>query len=93
MSFLYTGETGTPLRDIIQSLGNKSYACIYERCKWIDRYGIEQDDFFGACSYDAVDKKLSPLDGDTYSLNDLFEEWEETEEGNLVVWERGVLKD
>ena len=51
MSYLYTGEKGIPLKDIIKSLGNKNYKYIECRCKYISENGQEQDDLFGACSY------------------------------------------
>lgn len=92
MSYLNTGEKGIPLKEIINRLGNKNYCCIECRCKWIDRNNQEQDDFFGACSY--IDGALYPLDGDSYSLDDLYIEWEETvEDGKLIliVWEWGEL--
>ena len=92
MSYLYTGEKGIPLKDIIKSLGNKNYKYIECRCKYISENGQEQDDFFGACSY--INGILTPLDGDSYSLEDLYIEWEETvEDGKLIliVWEWGEL--
>lgn len=101
MGIVYTGEKGVPLKEIIEKLGNKNYNFIEFRCKWIDENGQEQDDFFGSCSYQ--DGVLAPLDGDTYSLDDLYIEWEEfvdvdekyTDHGGLVltVWEHGELSD
>ena len=96
MGFLYTGDSGTSLGEIIRQLGNKSYKKIYQRCKWKDESGKENDDFFGICSYNSATGKLIPLDGDIYTLNDLYESWEEgiDPEGDLTltVWERGVLE-
>ena len=95
MRYLNTGEKGIPLKEIINRLGNKNYCCIECRCKWIDRNNQEQDDFFGACSYE--DGVLAPLDGDTYSLEDLYIEWKETDDDNgnysLIVWEYGELSN
>lgn len=96
MGILYVGESGTPLKEIIKSLGNKSYPYIYERCKWIDETGEEQDEYFGVCAYNAETEELIPLDGDSYSLNDLFESWEEDVDIDgdlrLTVWEKGTNK-
>ena len=94
MSYLYTGEKGIPLKDIIKKLGNKDYKYIECRCKYISKDGQEQDDFFGACSY--MDGKLKPLDGDSYSLDDLYIDWKEYMEDGctyLTVWEYGYLSD
>lgn len=101
MGILYTGEKGIPLKDIIKSLGNKNYKYIVCRCKYISENGQEQDDLFGACSY--INGELKALDGDSYSLDDLYIEWEEsvdieeeyTDNGSLIltVWEYGELLD
>ena len=94
MSYLYTGEKGVPLKDIIKSLGNKNYEYIECRCKWTNDNGQEQDDLFGACSY--RDGILIPLDEDSYSLDDLYVEWEENIEDKeliLTVWEWGELSN
>lgn len=101
MSYLNTGEKGIPLGEIIEKLGNKNYNLIICRCKWTDNKGQEQDDFFGTCYY--KDGMLIPLDGDTYSLDDLYIEWEEffdekkeytNKKGYvLTVWEYGELSN
>lgn len=94
MSYLYTGEKGIPLKEIIKSFGNKNYKYIECRCKYIAENGHEQDDLFGACSY--IDGELKALDGDSYSLDDLYIEWEEytqDEDICLTVWEYGYLSD
>lgn len=101
MEYLYTGDKGIPLKDIIKNLGNKNYDFIECRCKWIDEKGQERDDFFGACSYG--DGVLISLEGDSYSLDDLYVEWEEfidvnkkyTDNGGriLTVWEQGEFLD
>ena len=93
---LCKGETGTPLRDIISSLGNKNYSFIRRRCKYKNTIGIICDEFLGICSYE--NGVLTSLDGDTYSLDDLYEEWEEsnTYDGtsfSLTVWEYGHLEE
>ena len=43
---LCTGETGTPLREIISSLGNKNYPFIRCRCKYKNTNGIMCDEFW-----------------------------------------------
>lgn len=95
MSIIITGKTGIPLKDIIAKLGNKSYICIECRCKWTEN-NEEYDELFGGCSYDNKTQTLTPLDGDSYSLNDLYEEYEEfyDTDGNnyLTVWERGYVE-
>lgn len=100
MRYLYTGYKGIPLKEIINNLGNKNYNIIECRCKWIDDNGQEQDNLFGYCAY--IDGVLIPLDGDSYSLDDLYIEWEEvmddeekyTDNGGLVltVWEYGGVQ-
>lgn len=98
MAIIDTGFEGTPLREIIQLLGNKDYPYVEFRCKWEDN-GEKFDEFFGACAYTVG--SLVPLDGDTYSLDDLYAEWEEwvdieemvSDNGALclTVWESGVV--
>lgn len=89
------GYKGVSLKEIIKNLGNKNYSFIECRCKWIDEKGQEQDDFFGACSYN--NGVLTPLDGDSYSLDDLYVEWKEfldkEEKYCLTVWEYGELSN
>lgn len=94
MSYLCIGERGISLKEIIGKLGNKNYDFIECRCKWVDKNGEEQDDFIGACSYKGG--VLTSLDGDSYSLDDLYVEWEETFSNDkvvLTVWEYGELSD
>lgn len=92
MSIINTGYIGIPLREIITRLGNKSYIQIIFRCRWTDN-GEVFDELFGACSYDAETKTLTSLDGDSYSLDDLYVEWKETNHGNiLTVWEQGEVE-
>lgn len=98
-----TGTTGIPLSKIIEQLGNKFYPYIECRCKWTEEDGTEHDEFCGSCSYDNSTGKLTPLDHDSYSLEDLYDEWEETQyldEGYfdgepilLTVWEHGKLSE
>ena len=75
--FITTSKTGIPLREIIKNLGNKSYPYIEFRCKWTEEDGLEYDEYFGACSYDNQTGILTPLDHDSYSLDDLYNEWDE----------------
>ena len=94
MGYLYTGYKGFSLKWIIEKLGNKNYDFIECRCKWIDANGCERDEYFGACSY--VDGSLIPLDGDSYSLDDLYIQWKESINKNgfvLTVWEYGYISD
>ncbi len=97
------GSKGISLREIIEKLGNKSYKFIECRCKWTDENDKEHDDFFGCCSYDSENKALSSLDGDSYSLDNRYAEYEEwTDDGEdiadngeliLTVWEKGTLEE
>ena len=90
-----TGERGIPLKEIIKKLGNKSYSYIDCRCKW-EENGYKYDEYFGSCSYDSKTEILTPLDYDSYSLDDLYEEWEEWKDNNgqinLTVWEQGYVE-
>lgn len=98
MAFINTGYKGIPLREIIKQLGNKDYNFIEIRCKWKEK-NEEFDEFIGACSYKKGE--LMPLDGDTYSLDDLYveyKEWVDLEENEvdggkliLTVWELGEI--
>jgi hypothetical protein len=89
-----TGSTGIPLRTIINQLGNKSYSYIECRCKWIEDDEL-YDIFCGSCSYNSKTKELTALDSDSYSLEDLYNEWEEYSslDGSLylTVWECGTI--
>lgn len=90
---MHLEKSGTPLWKIIEELGNKSYFYIECRYKWADQDG-DHDDFWGCCSYNNETKMLSSVDGDSYSLNDLYDEWVEWQADNgeqcLTVWEYGV---
>lgn len=90
-----TGERGISLKDIIKKLGNKSYPLIEFRCKWKENE-YDYDELFGACSYNNKTKTLTPLDYDSYSLEDLYEEWKEWKDDNgqinLTVWEQGYIE-
>ncbi len=94
---IYICGCGSKLIDIIRQFGNKSYDFVEFRCKYKDSNGKIWDDFFGACSYDGKTGKLTPLDGDCYSLDDIFNMWEEStdNDGNpvLTVWEDGVFSN
>lgn len=89
-----TGKKGIPLKEIIKRLGNKSYPYINCRCKWKENE-YNYDEYFGSCSYNSKTETLTPLDYDSYSLDDLYEEWEEWEDDNgqinLTVWEIGTI--
>lgn len=89
MSIINTGEKGIPLKEIIERLGNKNYDLIKCRCKWKDDDGKEQDILFGVCSY--ANGVLTSLDGDSYSLEDLYIEWKECDTF-LEVWEQGEIQ-
>ena len=89
-----TGMKGTPLKEIIKKLGNKSYPLIEFRCRW-EENEYNYNEYIGSCSYDNKTKTLSPHDFDSYSLDDLYEEWEEWKDGNgqinLTVWAIGTI--
>ena len=90
-----TGNIGKPLKDIIAKLGNKSYPYIECRCRWVHN-GEKYDEFCGVCAYDNETKELKSLDGDSYSLEDLYEEYKEWVNTNgqlcLTIWECGVIE-
>ena len=92
---IYTGERGIPLRTIIDKLGNKSYPYIEVRCRW-EENEYNYNEYIGSCSYDNKTETLTPLDYDSYSLDDLYEEWEEWKDDNgrinLTVWEGGTVE-
>ena len=93
MSYLYIGKKGMPLKEIIEKLGNKNYDFIDFLRRRVDENGEEQNDYIGTCSY--KDNVLTPLYGDSYSLDDLYAEWEETFSNDkviLTVWEYGENK-
>ena len=92
MSIIITGRTGKSLREIIKELGNKSYDYIEFRSRWSDKYDEQYDEFWGACSYNSDTEELIPLDHDSYSLDDLYneyEEWRKNDKLCLTIWERG----
>lgn len=96
---IVTGNTGISLREIIAKLGNKSYPYIEVRCKWTKHDGTRCDEFWGSCSYNNETGELIPLDHDSYSLDDLYNEWEEWQDLEekyfdnrqicLTIWEYG----
>lgn len=97
MGIIITGLTGTPLRNIIAETGADN--CYIEcRCKWTEN-GNEYDEFFGGFKY--INGELIPLDHDSYSLDDLYNEWEYHKvtmedsdlTGVLTVWEHGEYED
>ena len=95
MAIINAGKTGTPLSEIIERLGNKSYSYIECRIQW-EQNGKKYDEFWGACAYNGKTKALMPLDMDSYSLEDLYEKWEEWQNGKgedcLTVWEAGSVE-
>lgn len=94
MAYINTGAEGEKLIDIIRKLGNKSYEYIECRCKWADHDGNLNDDFFGCCAYNSETETLTSLDGDLYSLEDLYVDWKESKQDDkyiLTVWEKGTL--
>ena len=92
---IYTGERGIPLKEIIKKLGNKSYPFIEVRCRWTENE-YNYNEYIGSCSYDNKTKTLFPHDFDSYSLDDLYEEWEEwrddNDQINLTVWKGGTIE-
>lgn len=86
-----TKETGMLLSEIIEKLGNKSYPYIEFRCKWTFKDGTKSDMFFGSCSYDNKTKKLTSLDGDSYSLNNIYYEWEEWQDLEEKYFDNGQI--
>lgn len=97
---LNTGNKGISLREIIEQYGNPKIQTIECRCLYKDLDGNQRDDLFGFCEYEKG--KLSSLDGDTYSLDDLYIAWEIDEEKcnpltlikrHLTVWEYGELSE
>lgn len=86
-----TGNTGISLREIIAKLGNKSYPFIECRCKWTDPDGTKYDEFWGSCSYNNETRELIPLDHDSYSLDDLYNEWEEWQDLEEKYFDNGQI--
>lgn len=96
--YLITGEYGTPLKDILKIFGNANIPIIECRTYYEDKDDPcgKRDDLFGFCEY--KDGKLLSLDGDTYSLEDLYTKWElvvnydkEDYVDRLIVWQIGRL--
>lgn len=97
--YLITGEYGTPLKDILKIFGNVNIPIIECRTRYKDENEsyCQRDDLFGFCEY--KDGKLLSLDGDTYSLENLYTEWElilnytkpEDYIDRLIVWQSGRL--
>ena len=67
---------------------SKNYPFIEIRYRYQLEDGTKDDIFAGCCSY--VDGNLKSLDGDTYSLNTVYVDWEkwENDDGEtcLTVW-------
>lgn len=88
--YLYTGENGITLKSILDYYNNVDFDEIEVRCKWKDFDGIDNDELIGFCQY--KNNELIPLDGDCYSLDDLYVKWHK-EDNNLIVWEEGYLSE
>lgn len=94
---LYTGVTGIKLKNILDYYNNVNFDEIQVRCKWKDIDGTDNDDLIGFCQYQ--NGELIPLDGDNYSLDDLYVEWriltfgKKNSKVGLIVWEDGYLPD
>lgn len=88
MGILCTGDKGISLREILKNKYNdRDFETIMCRCLW-ELDDEERDDLIGYCSY--IDGELIPLDGDSYSLEDLYIKDEYDEEDNmLIIWENG----
>ena len=97
MPIIYTGGTGTPLKDIIKTvqdkynLPNNLTINIMTRCKWTSN-GIKYDELCGYCHFSNA--RLIPGDCDSYSFDDLYDEYEFSDDGEdgemwLTVWEIG----
>ena len=92
MSVLKDSKDFKTLMEIIGSLGNKDYDVVEFRCKWVNDSGECCDTWYGSCSY--KNGVLLPFDGDSYSLDDVYAEWEEQDKEKLrflVVWEYGII--
>ena len=92
MRYLTKQTRGTALKDIIASLGNKSYKRIICRCKWTDSRGDYNDDIISSCTYDEQKGLKSSINKVT--MDDLFTEWKESDENDgpvLTVWGSSLL--
>lgn len=65
-------------KEVVELLGNKSYNRVELRCNMNIR-GNKRDVFVGVFAYDGEAKRIIPLDGDTYNMNMLCEQWSEFE--------------
>lgn len=65
-------------KEVVKSLGNKSYPRVELRCVMTIR-GLKRDVFIGIFAYDGDAGRIIPLDGDSYDINMLCEEWNEYE--------------
>lgn len=92
---IYTEEREFSLKTIINKLGNKSYPYIEIRCRW-EENEYNYNEYIGSCSYNNKTKILTPFDHNSYSLDDLYEEWEEWKDDNgqinLTVWKVRIVK-
>jgi len=81
MGYIYTGENGITLREILKYYNNQDFELIECRCKWEDN-----DELFGFCQY--INGELKPLDYGIYSLDYKYIEWKK-EDDRLVIWDSG----
>ncbi len=65
-------------KEIVELIGNKSYSRVELRCNMSIRGNI-RDVFVGVFAYDGEAKRIIPLDGDSYSMDMLCEQWNEFE--------------
>lgn len=87
MGIINTGEHGITLKEILSCYDNKNFETIECRCVWYDENDEFFDELFGFCQY--KNGELISLDGDSYSLDDLYIMSEERENGWLTVYEYG----
>ena len=72
-------------KEVVESLGNKSYPRVELRMDIKVRDKIE-DICAGVFAYDADAGRIIPLDGDSYDINMLCDQWSEfeTDEGTCL---------
>lgn len=65
-------------KEVVESLGNNSYSRVELRINIMVK-DKKHDVFAGLFAYDADAGRIIPLDGDTYDVNMLCEQWSEFE--------------
>lgn len=70
-----TNEETLSLKQIIKRLGEKNYSYVEQRIKYFQNDG-QQFNIFSGC-FSIIDGKINSLDGDAYSEEDIYAEWEE----------------